>query len=931
MKIKCIINIGLFFFLILISLNTIGQEAGNRGEVPMQEEEPTVSATSIKKWDVKSDAVTFGELLPGTAGVYLLQNGVAGQAPHLMIRGVNTINLNASPYVFVDGVPMKYSRSLSSFLSIYEPSRFNFINPNDIRSIDILKQGNDLSFLGGRGSDGAVFIETDRGELGGTKIDFSARVGWMTANYDVDRMDASLFKNYLRNYLIENGSSESELNSNPVFDPNTPRYNNNTNWLNLITRNANFQDYHLKLKGGDGDACYMFSVGYTKKEETIDKSDLQRVNMRFNLDYKLSQKIEISNNLSYSNTTSTYAEQGFNDAINPIYVAVTKAPFLSPYLYSLTGLLTGQLSDSDELGKSNPLALVNSLKNSNEENRVDGIINAKWRLATGTLLKSAFAFNYFNMKEQQYRPSWGIVDDLNRIRQNFKRNSSEFQIVWNSWLEKDGAFGSSNNYSTKTGFFIESTEEKSIFVRKINAGSDDYETLQEGTVDSTSNINYQSKLIAFYFNGNVDLFDRLALLANINAEGSSNFGKQGRWKIYPGLQGVIDLLERNRNHQISLQAGWGRSGNNDLRGYYHYNLYYPANYYGYGGVYLGNIANENIKPEITDCYDLGVHFDLFGNKLMVDGGYYYKKTSDLIVQRAVPIELGLDPQFENNGKVVSQGVEISLEASLVNRENLNWSVRGNLSTLKNEVKELYNGEIIKMLGNVSTISREGEAIGSFYGYKVRGVFESADDVNLTRPDGSEYKAGDYIIEDINGDHKVNDADRQLIGSSLPDLFGNFGTTIRFKRLSLNALFSYSVGNDIYNSFNQQMHSMKDYSNQSTEVLGRWVSSAQPGDGLSRAAYDDPSGNGSASDLWVEDGSYLRLKNVSLNYTVPTRGKLKFFRELNIYLSGENLLTLTKYSGFDPEVISSSDPMLRGIDFGSSPVPQSYVLGIKMSF
>lgn len=932
MKIKCITYIWLFLSLFLIGFNSVGQESAKSDEsAASQEEEVVFINPSEKKLEIKTDAVTFSELIPGKSGVYVLQNGVVGNAPQLMIRGVNSINMNATPLIIVDGVPIRYSRALSSFLSIYEPSRFNFVNTNDIRNIDVLKDGNGLAYLGGRGSNGAIFIETDRGELGGTKIDFSARYGIMSANYDVDRMGASQFKNYLRNYLVENGTSEGELSANPIFESGFKEYNNDTDWMDLITRNASFQDYHLKLKGGDGDACYMFSVGYTKKEETIDDSDLQRVSLRFNLDYKLSSKIEISNNLSYTNVISTYADQGYNYAVNPIYVSATKAPFLSPNIYSSTGELTDQISPVDVLGKSNPLALVNNMSNSNEQNRVDGIINAKWMLAPNSRLKTVLAFNYFNMKEQQYRPSWGIVSDLNRVRQNFKRSSSEFLITWNTWLEKNGSFGSSNNYATKTGFFVESSEEKSIFVRKANAGSDDYETLQEGTVDSTSNINYKSKLITAYFNGDFDLFSRLALSATLNVEGSSNFGSKGRWGIYPGLKGVYDLLERNGKTQIAAQAGWGRSGNNDLRGYYHYNLYYPANYFGYGGVYFGNIANENIKPEVTNTYDIGLKLGLFDQKLIVEGGYYYKNTSDLITQRAVPIELGLDPQFENSGVALSQGIELNLEARLINRKNVNWSVYGNLSTLRNEVKELYNGEIIKTIGNVTTISRVGEAIGAFYGYKVQGVFQSADAVNLTKPDGSDYKAGDYIIADINKDHKISDADRQVIGSALPDMFGSFGSTITVNRLSLNALFTYSVGNDIYNSFNQQMHSMKDYSNQSTDVAGRWISDANPGSGLSRAAFDDPSENGAASDLWVEDGSYVRLKNITLSYDVSTKGALKFFRSLNVYLTGENLLTFTNYSGFDPEVVSSHDPMLRGIDFGSSPVPRSYILGIKMSF
>ena len=930
MKIKCIIKSGLFFVFGFIWLSSVGQTNQNEGDKSSKQDEEKSSFDAPKR-EVKTSAVTVSDLLSGKPGIYAIQNGVIGNAAQLMIRGVNTINMNASPFIYIDGVPVRYTRSLPSFLSIYEPSRLNFIDPDDVKNISVSREGSDLSFVGGRGSNGAVYIETDRGELGGTKIDFSAKFGLMTADYDINHMGASQFKTYLHSYMLENGASEGELNQNPIFSTTLPQYNNNTDWKKLVTRDASYRDYHLKLKGGDGDACYMFSVGYTKKEETIDESDLQRVSMRFNLDYKLSPKIEISNNLSYTNMISNYSEQGYNYAISPLFVAATKAPFLSPYLFSSAGELTRQISNTDDLGKSNPVALVRDMNNSNEENRVDGIISSKMYIAKQTFFRSAFAFNYFNMMEKQYRPSLGIVNDLNRLRQNSKRSSSEFMISWNSWLEKNGTFGSASRYSGKGGFSVESYEEKSIFVRKINAGSDDYETLEQGTVDSTSNIKYRSKLLMLYINGDIDLFNRLAIAANMNFEGSSNFGSEGRWGLYPGVKGVLDLLNRKGKNQISLLGSWGRTGNNDLRGYYHNSLYYPANYFGYGGVYLGNIANEKIKPEITDTYDVGLSFNLFNKRLVLDGGYYLKNTDDLITQRAVPIELGLAPQFENSGSVTSEGLELSLNAKLIDRKNLTFSVYGNLSTLKNKVNKLNNGDIIKSIGNVSTIAREGESIGAFYGYKVLGVFRTESAVNLTKPDGTNYKAGDYMIDDLNHDSKINIADRQVIGSALPDLFGNFGTTFCYRRITLDAQFTYSVGNDIYNSFNQQMHLMKDYSNQSTDVENRWISEANPGNGLNRAAYDDPSGNGVASNLWIEDGSYIRLKNITISYEIPLKEKMKFFRRLNVYFTGENLLTFTGYKGFDPEVVTSPDPMLRGVDFGSSPVPHSYILGIKMSF
>ncbi len=910
---------GFFFALNVMCVSTFAQEARNS------------SQDSILKVNIRTTATTFSELLVKEPTVQVIQSGTVGNASQLMIRGLNSINMSASPFVYIDGIPVRYTRSLPSFLSVFQPSRFNFINPYDIRDIKVAKEGRELSEIGGRGANGAIYIETDRGELGGTKIDFSAKFGVSSADYNIGHMGASQFKNYLRNYLLENGSTQTELDQHPIFDANSPVYNNNTDWLGLVTRNARLSDYHIKLKGGDGDTRYMFSVGYADREGTIKGTDMNQVNLRFNIDYKLSPKIEIANHLAYTHANFSYAEQGFNYPIHPLFAAATKAPFMSPYLFSESGEISNRLANIDVLGKSNPLSLVDNMYNKNEDNRVDGQIVASWLMQRGMYLRSSFVFNYLNLTEKQYRPAYGIVQDLNRLRQNLKRNSSEATILLNTWLEKNGSIGKTNKYFGKAGLSVESYEEKAVFARKINAGTDDYETLDQGTLDSASNSRYKSRLATLYMRGNLDLLNRINIGANLNIEGSSNFGKTGRWGIYPGVNTEIDLINRGKHGKLALRADWGRTGNNDLRGYYQYNLYSAANYFGYGGAYLSNIANASIKPEVTDMYTAGITIGLFNKKLVLDGGYYYKSTSDLITRRTMPIELGLDPQFENNGKVASQGIEININANLIHQKALSWSLFGSFSTLKNEVKELKNGDIVKSIGGVSTIARVNESIGAFYGYKVLGVFESEGAVNLQKADGTNFRTGDYIIEDINKDSRINDLDRQVIGSALPDVFGNFGTMLSYKKLSLNALFTYAVGNDIYNSFNQRMHLMSDYSNQSPDVEGRYISPSNPGTGLSRATFDDPSSNGATSDLWVERGSYLRLKNITLSYEVPIPAKMAFFRALNVYVTAENLMTFTKYGGLDPEVVTTPDPMLRGIDFGASPLPQSYIVGLKVSF
>ncbi|SFC52103.1 TonB-linked outer membrane protein, SusC/RagA family [Parapedobacter composti] len=921
----------------LVALAVLGHAAHpasgqivDTGDAAVLRDSAMAAATQVRM-PVQSDAVSFAELLPGNARVHVTESGVVGSAPQLMIRGIHSINLNATPQIFVDGVPVRYNRALPSFLSTFEPTRFGFVNPHDIAAIHVAAGGEELAAIGGRGANGAVYVVTERGEFGGTQIDFIANYGVSRAGYRIDRMGADGFKRYLWDYMRENGVPETELAANPLFDAALPQYAYHTDWVDMITRTASFNDYHLKLKGGDADANYLFSLGYTDKQGTLVGTDMQRISMRFNLDYQLSQKFKITNNLSYANSMAGYLEQGSNWDVHPIYVAATKAPFMGRYAYNDEQQLTNLLADVDVLGKSNPWALANNMANDNEENRVDGSISATWEAGERTSLTSVMAVNYFNLKEKQYRPSLGIVNDRHRIRQNVQRSSSEFTLLWNTHLDRNGTLGDWARYTGRAGAWVELFEEKAVYARKVNAGTDDYETLEQGVVDSASNTKFQSNLMRFYLNGDVRILERATLSASVSLEGSSNFGPRGRWNVYPGVSAAVDLLQRNTPHQARLRASWGLSGNHDVRGFYHYNLYYPVGYFGYGGTYLGNVANPGIGPEITNTVDGGLVVDLFRSRATLDAGYYFKRTHDLITSKAVPIEIGLGPQFENRGVLYSHGLELALNVNILSdADRLTWSVFGNLSTLNTRVESLGNGNIIKTLGSVGGVALPGQPMASFYGYRVLGVFGTAEDVYLQKADGTNYRPGDYIMDDLNGDSKINELDKQVIGSALPKVFGGFGTTVGWQRLSVSAQFSYAYGQDIYNSFRQRMHMMSDYSNQSPNVAGRWKSATEQGNGLSRAAYGDPSANGAASDLWVEDGGYMRLKYVTVSYDINTRSHLRFLRGMKLFVTGENLLTVSNYSGMDPEVVSFSDPLMRGIDFGASPLPKTFVMGIKLS-
>lgn len=926
------------FMMLLFSSAGFAQKDGGEG-LKLQKTDssdmkkiPEVVTGNWKQIYSDNAYLFFDQALMGREpGVYTSKNGYVGNAGVMMLRGVTTVNLNSSPFIVVDGVPVRQTRTLSPFVSGLTQTNIGFINPLDVAGVKVLRGGYENSYWGGRAGNGIIEVEIDKGVLGSTSIDVMARIGLTRADYSYDVMNSTNYRGYLYEYMQLMGKTLKELENNILFDPAHKKYNHNTNWLDEFQKTGLFHDYQLKMRGGDGDTRYMFSLGYASEDENIKEAKYQRFNMRFNLDYKITPKISISNYLSYSYGTSRFFSEGADWDINPIYLALTKAPFMSRNEYDDNGVRIERLAEKDVLGKSNPAVFKDNLKLTGNENRVDGIIKARWQYNKQMALNTYFSASYNSSIEQMNRLAYGIVADQNRNRQNSKRNYSDYLLRWDTYFSGDGQIGNHLAYQGKAGFVLETEEEKMTYGRRINTATDDFETLNNGTMDSVTNMNYAHNILSFYLNGQLAWRDLATLAANVRLESSSNFGPAGRWTVYGGVDFGVNVLRAAQN-QVDVYARWGRTGNNDIRGFYQHTLYVPTTYIGYGGVYLGNVKNEELKPEITNNYDFGLNTRLFDNILDLSAGYYFKKTTGLLTQKAVAVEVGLDPQFENNGDVVNQGFEVAANVNIFSATKVKWTVFANVSTLKNEVKQLNNGDVINYLDKFTGIARKGEALGSFYGYKVQGVFNKAAEIGeLKRADGTPYQAGDYKMEDVNEDGVINSLDRQIIGSPMPDFFGGFGTTASWQGLTLSAFFSYSCGNDIYNLFEQKMNSMEDMSNQSVRVMNRWVSESVTGNGdLPRAAYGDPSGNFNTSDRWVEDGSYLRLKNVSLSYKVPLKKTSGFFKGLNVFVNCNNLFTLSGYNGFDPEVFSSVNPLLRGVDTGACPNSASYIFGVKIS-
>lgn len=871
-------------------------------------------------------------LMGEETGVYSAYNGFVGNAGLLMIRGVTSIHLNTSPCVFVDGLPVRQAPNISPFASGVYQSNLKFINPLDIFSMRVVKNGYENVFYGGRAANGIIEVEIDKGSIGTATIDLAMRMGFSEADFSPELMNAAEYRAYLYTMMQDRGYSAGDLQQNPLFDPTQPAYRHETYWPGELNQKGLFSDVHLKMKGGDGDTHYLFSIGYTSEGEILKEAKDQRINMRFNLDFKISPKIKIANLFSYNYGNNRFWGEGTDWLHNPLYVSATKAPFMSKDYYSEEGVKVDQLAGVDVLGKTNPAALMENMENKGLSNRIDALIRATWEVDSKTSANAEIMVTYNSLTEKLHQAAEGIAVDRYIERQNAKRSYSEYLMRWRTWVDRIGQLGDVWHYDAHAGLSMDMYNEKMIYGRTVNAASDEMESLDKGKfVDSLNNTRYEHNQMNIYLSGGLTWRNRLRLGASFNLERSSNFGPDGAWNLYAGAE-IRWTAWQTPGERLELFGQYGRTGNNDVRGGYYARLYKATAYYTYGGVYLGNVRNDDLRPEYTHNYDAGVNMCLFKNLLEIGASYYYRKTVGLITQKSLPIEVGLDPQYENNGEVTNQGIELSLAVNPVRKENLTWSVFATISTLKNKVDNLKNGEVVETMDKFTSVARNGEELGSFYGYKIKGIYDRTEEIDVVKSDGSAYLPGDYRVEDVNDDHRINTLDRQIIGSPIPEFYGGFGTNLKWNGLSFAALFTYSYGNDVYNLFRQRMSMMSDYSNQSRDVLNRWISAEKPGDGwLPRAAYGDPSDNFATSDRWVEDGSYLRLKSIAVQYDVPLKSRAGFVKGIKLSVNCNNLWTLTGYSGFDPEVFSGVSAMQRGVDFGATPSPRSYIFGLNLSF
>lgn len=939
-----------------------GEEIVVIGYGSVRKSDITGSVSSIKAADLKNTQLTsVDQALQGRAAGVQVTNSDAtpGARPNIRIRGTNSLGTSSEPLFVIDGYPS--NEDLSS------------INPNDIESIEILKDASATAIYGSRGANGVVLITTKRGTKGRFTIGVESYYGTATVTKTMDMMNARQYAEY-RNDAVKNVGSPT---AKPFASPAILDYlsTHSTNWQDALLRKAPVSSVQLNMSGGDEKTKYFISTEYYNQQGIIRNTGFQRGALRFNFDREISKKLKFGLTTvlgkTVANNTLVNTNGGtdggvllnalrFNPAV-PLYDSSGNGNY-SYNNYKINDAASDPSSELDQLG--NVVAFAERVTNTNHMHRGQISMFGEYEIVAGLKLKLLIGGEYLNNWQNYYAPNnlfeqaqnFGTASRANRVRTNWINENN---------LTYTKSFGSQHSVTGLVGFSFQKFRDESNSATATNffTNSFTFNNIGGAAAATVSSFASQNQLHSYYTRLNVKLYNNLLLTGTFRADGSSKFGENNKYGYFPSGAIAYKLGEmafiRNSNviSDLKVRLGYGITGNQEIDPYLSVFGYDLANAFS-PGVPAGNLVfgstrqvgvaanrpeNPNLRWEQTSAFNTGIDVGLLKNRLTITLDYYKKKTDDLLWSVALPATTGFTSAFKNLGAIQNTGFEISIAGNPVQTRNFRWNSLLNFAMNKNEVLSL-GAEPERFTGAnalQSLLTREnfivlkpGNEIGKFFLYTPDGIWQSQEEISkssFTTTYKNSVKPGYAKYKDINGDGTINQSDKSIIeGSAYPKFVFGFNNTFSYKGFELNAFFQGQKGNKILN-LNRAWMEFSLPSNKSTEVLNRWK-----GEGTSNtlpaAGYEFS--RLIATDL-LEDGSYVRLKSLSLSYQFSTGGKFLGAAKINslrFYLTGTNLFTITNYTGFDPEVNSYRNNLfLQGVDQGAFPVARSIIVGLRAGF
>ena len=886
-----------------------------------------------------SQAATLDGALSGqVAGLNVTaSSGQPGADSQLRIRGGNSVNASNEPLYVIDGFiyfkdASNSSTGLGGFASGLNP--LATINPNDIESVEVLKDVSATAIYGSRGANGVILITTKQGKAGGKRanISYTYNIGLSNTARKLDLLNASEWAQFQKDYFSNKGG---------YTDAEIAALGKGTDWQDAVLRTALQQSHELSITGAGDKSRYAFSANYTDQDGIVLNTGFQRYNFHTNVEWELREGLRFGVNATYGRSKqqgmTTTEEQVFNSSpysagiTNSFVYALLMPPVISVYnadgSYNFTNPYEyAYFAIGDHA--ANP---VYDLKESVAENINNYLLSNVWasyRIGDLTL-KASVGLSSEKLTQNYFS---GAYTSLGLATQGIGGTGNRQTDIWqqeytatyakdiNDHNYIDALVGFTRQTSTSTYSNIRTNHYTNETLKQYNLGdgSGTY-TPQTGISESTLN-----SLIARV---NYTLLNRYNATATLRADNSSRFSKDYRWGWFPslGLSWNVDkerfLANIKSIDYLKVRLSGGIVGNQEIPDYAFTTSYATGSYAGSSSYSKENASNDHLKWETTASYNLGFDLGLLKNRVNIVFDAYYKKTSDLLLVVPVGFASGVTSQLQNVGNVVNKGVELSVNATLLQRRKLQWTVSANAAYNKNEITDMGTTNDVILGSDKQQILRRGESLGSFYGLQFAGIVQQGEDVSkLPTVNGQTPKPGDLKYADVNGDNKIDAGDRVILGSTQPDLIYGLSSQFSYRGFDVSVSFSGSYGNKVYNALQRRLELTGDSYNVLTTVKDSWTPT-NASNTLPLATNARPFSY--IDSRYVQNASYLKLRNLTIGYKFKVEGLKSVVESIRLYATASNLLTITPYKGYDPEVSS-------GTDSGVYPSSRTFTFGVNIS-
>ena len=882
----------------------------------MKKSDLTGAVSSIGNKDIKDSPVSnLGQAIQGKiSGVQIVDAGKPGDNVSIKIRGLGSIN-NCDPLVVIDGVPTDLG--LSS------------LNMADVERLDVLKDASATAIYGSRGANGVVMITTKRGTEGKGKLAVSANYSFQNATNVPSLLNAAQYAELSNDMMVNSGR-----NPNPEW-ANPSELGAGTDWMDELLRTGVMQNYTVSYSGGNEKSHYYVSGGFLDQSGIVKSVNYRRFTFQSNSDAQVLKWLKFSNNITFSADTKKSGSYNIGDALKalPIYPVKNE-----------DGSWSGPDGNSEWYGSTrNPIGPTELNKSQTDGYNFLANLTAELTFTKWLKFKSTFGYDAKFWFIDNFTPKYNWKPTPTEETSRYKSDNKSFTYLWDNYFLFDHTFAEKHRVGLMAGMSAQWNTNDYLNAQKNVFMFDNVHEMDNGEeMYAIGGNETEWALLSYMARVNYSYEDRYLLTATIRRDGSSRFGKKHRWGTFPSVSVAWRASQEKwfpKNDYINdlkVRAGYGVTGSQASVGNYSYLASYNTSVYPFG-ISSGNqtalvsstLANPYIHWEEVAQTNIGFDASLFNSRVMFSFDAYLKETRDMLVKASIPITSGFEDTtttYTNAGKVRNQGIEMSLHTINLTGE-LGWETNLTATYNKNKIKDL-NSDVPYYINQINnsyvTMLAKDYPINVFYGYVTDGIFQNQSEVNThaVQP-GAE--PGDIRFRDLNNDGVINDSDRTVIGNPNPSWLFSMNNSLSYKGFELSVFLQGIAGNKIYNANNIDNTGMAAAYNQTTDVLKRWQGEGTS-NSMPRAVFGDPNQNTRVSDRFVENGSYLRLKNITLSYTFPKQWLQKAqIENARLSLSCENVATIPGYSGFDPEV------GINGIDQNRYPISRTFSLGLNFNF